>query len=265
MCGKQYASFDMMPLKVDISETMQYSQSPGTKAGMDMSIAMAQYNRFLIDQMDRRLELLAIFGLPPGLTSESQHLNLPEAKIGANDCWDQSTACSISSRPSSPGSSSRYASDTVCLEKTDEENNTTVMIRNIVGHCSRKMLLDFMDRHGFKGKYNLLYLPQRFGGKGCFHYAFVNFLTAVTASEFQARMQGFNEVAVFGDNVAETSWSQCQGLEANVEKFRNSSVMHPSVEDECRPLFFKNGKVVSFPKPTRTLKLDRRKRDSDGA
>jgi hypothetical protein len=122
------------------------------------------------------------------------------------------------------------------------------------------MLVDFMDRHAFEGKYNLLYLPQRFAGKGCFHYAFVNFVTDRTAAEFRERFNGYYETDMFGDLFAEISWSQCQGLEANIEKFRNSSVMHPSVHDECKPLLFKDGKVVPFPKPTRKIRQDKRNR-----
>jgi hypothetical protein len=122
------------------------------------------------------------------------------------------------------------------------------------------MLLDFMDRHSFLGKYDLLYLPQKFAGKGCFHYAFINFVRHDIAMEFQSRLNGCSEADLFGNKSAEISWSECQGLQPNIEKFRNSSVMHPSVEEECRPLLFKDGKIVCFPKPTRKLKLERRNR-----
>merc|ERR1712217_309290 len=210
------------------------------------------------------MELLAIIGPPPGLTNEPEDKFLESPmKITINDCWDQSTACSSSPRQSSPTRSVESSFD-LCepcfFERTSEENQTTLIIQNIVGHCTRKMLLDFLDRHGLQGKYNLLYLPQRFAGEGCFHYAFVNFVTNRMAIDFQDRFNGCDDAVLFGDLAAEISWSQCQGLEANIEKFRNSSVMHSSVKEECRPLLFKDGRVVPFPKPTRRVKRDRRNR-----
>jgi hypothetical protein len=141
-----------------------------------------------------------------------------------------------------------------------EDSQTNLIIRNLVGHCSRSMLLDFMDRHQFWGRYNLVYLPQRFAGQGCFHYAFVNFVDHDAAMEFMGRLHGCNEADLFGEKLAEISWAQCQSLEANIEKYRNSSVMHSAVEDECKPLLFEDGKIVPFPKPTRKIRQERKTR-----
>jgi len=118
--------------------------------------------------------------------------------------------------------------------------------------------MDFLDRHGFQGKYDFLYLPLRFDGKGCVPYAFINFVTQNAAVDFEARLTGCNDMSIFGENFAEIEYSQSQGIEANVEKFRNSCIMHHSADDECRPLMFEDGKVVPFPKPTRRIKPDRR-------
>jgi hypothetical protein len=122
------------------------------------------------------------------------------------------------------------------------------------------MLIAFMDRLGFQGKYNLLYLPRCFTSKRCFHYAFVNFTCEEVAVEFQACAHGFADTQLFGESVADVSLSQCQGLQANIAKYRNSSVMHHSVPDDCKPLLFQDGEAVPFPKPTKRIKEDRRAR-----
>mmetsp|Transcript_112375 Transcript_112375/g.176863 ORF Transcript_112375/g.176863 Transcript_112375/m.176863 type:complete len:256 (-) Transcript_112375:10-777(-) len=145
-------------------------------------------------------------------------------------------------------------------EPETSEVQTTCMLRNLPSRYTREMFVRTLDLHGFKGKYNLLYLPQRFGSGGCFHYAFVNFVTTRIATKFQSHIDGASDSEIFGDASAEIAWSDCQGLEANVEKYRNSSVMHPAVDDECRPLLLENGNVVPFPKPTKKIKQDRRNR-----
>jgi len=215
--------------------------------------------------------LFAIIGPPPGLTLPQDEmligpppgLTLPQKDL-YNDCWDQSTTASRSSRSSSLSSQTTRNSidceEPCFFETCSQDSQTTLIIRNIARHCTRKMLLDFMDRQGFHREYNLVYLPMRFADSGNFCYAFVNFVSESMAMKFQETLNGCDDEDIFGENCAEISWSQCQGLDANIEKFRNSSAMHPSVDDECRPLLLKNGKVVAFPQPTQKIKQDRRKR-----
>jgi hypothetical protein len=244
----------MMPLKVEFSSMLKdpAHQSPVAAGLLKTNGALVQQIRLLMEQsecIERRLrcmELFALIGPPPGLTQPQPELLKASA--------DASRSKSTDSFPCSSQNSDRP------FEIMSQESQTTLMIRNIVGHCTRNMLLDFIDRKGFHGRYTLLYLPQRFAGKGCFHHAFVDFVGNDAAMEFQTRLNGCSDEDLFGDKSVEISWSQCQGLEANIEKFRNSSVMHPSVEDECRPILFKDGNVVPFPKPTRKLKLERRNR-----
>jgi hypothetical protein len=235
MCGKQKVA----PLKVDLYRELskQADQSPVTSPLRDTSADLVQYRQLLLNQKEQidlalhRMELLAIIGLPPGLDVDSKpkFVPPPQPLLGPD-------------------------------RRSTQTAQTTLIIRNIVGNCNRRMLVKFMNRHGFQGKYNLLYLPQRFPDQGCFHYAFVNFVSEDAASEFQAQLNGCDEEDLFGEQYADISWSRCQGLQANIEKFRNSSVMHPSVEEACRPLLLKDGKAIPFPKPTRRIKHDRRGR-----
>lgn len=223
-------------------------------------LLMRQYEQFqaLRSQMlateALRSQMLATVGAPPGLDDVHEF----PIKSNTNFGWDQSTTCSSSQRSASPGASSAEHEQNHTVE--DQQELTTMIIRNVVGHCTRDMLISFMDEQGFKGKYNLLYLPRCFASQRCFHYAFVNFVSEDVAVNFQALLHGYGDTELFGENVADISLSQCQGLEANIAKYRNSSVMHHSVPNECRPLLFENGHEVPFPKPTKRIKEDRRAR-----
>jgi hypothetical protein len=93
-------------------------------------------------------------------------------------------------------------------------------------------------------------------------YAFVNFTSGEAALEFLvagANAQGFAESACVGEGGSRTSWAVgMQGLQAAIEKYRDSSVMHAVVPDQCKPLLIKNGQIVSFPKPTKRIPKPRR-------
>ena len=41
-----------------------------------------------------------------------------------------------------------------------------------------------------------------------------------------------------------------QGLKAHIRRWRNSPVMHPNVPDLFKPVMFKKGSRVPFPRPT---------------
>lgn len=43
-----------------------------------------------------------------------------------------------------------------------------------------------------------------------------------------------------------------QGLQANVKRFRNSSIM-AVVPEDCKPMVFKRGVMQQFPTPTKKL------------
>merc|ERR1711988_700022 len=49
-------------------------------------------------------------------------------------------------------------------------------------------------------------------------------------------------------------WSTCQGLDANVERYRNSPLMHHSVPEECKPAVYDyTGVEAVFPEPTKSI------------
>eukprot|EP00419_Tripos_fusus_P041105 CAMPEP_0172790860 /NCGR_PEP_ID=MMETSP1074-20121228/208181_1 /TAXON_ID=2916 /ORGANISM="Ceratium fusus, Strain PA161109" /LENGTH=155 /DNA_ID=CAMNT_0013627915 /DNA_START=713 /DNA_END=1181 /DNA_ORIENTATION=- len=67
------------------------------------------------------------------------------------------------------------------------------------------------------------------------------------AMRAQEHFHGFLLPANPSNNVCEVSWGKpVQGLEANIERFWNSPVMHQVVPDEFKPMLFSQGCPTPF-------------------
>merc|ERR1719487_189195 len=132
---------------------------------------------------------------------------------------------------------------------------TTVMVRNIPNNYNRTMLLDLLDSLGFSGRYDFVYLPMDFRRNANLGYAFVNGVTSQDAEQIMQYLNNFTRWACASDKVCQTSWGEpLQGLDAHVERFRNSPVRHPSIPEEFQPLLFVNGVPTSLPPPTKRIR-----------
>jgi len=145
------------------------------------------------------------------------------------------------------------------IEGRDISTMTTVILRNVPNSYTRDDLLDFLDSHGFYGRYDFLYLPVKFGSSCAFGYALINLLDHEDARRFQAYFHNFSSWSVPCSNTASVSWSKAhQGLAEHVERYRNSPMMHASMPDECKPIILRNGVRVPFPPPTKKAPDKRR-------
>jgi len=132
---------------------------------------------------------------------------------------------------------------------------TTVMLHNLPEGYTRRMLLNLLDSEGFEGKYDFAYLPVAFDTLTGLNHAFVNMLSPAEADRLQEHFNGFKNWEFESDKVCSVSWNdKQQGLEALVERYRNSPVMHESVPEECKPLLIVDGRHVLFPPPTQRIK-----------
>jgi len=167
----------------------------------------------------------------------------------------------LSSMTSSLASSVSDDSNDVGDNLESATPKTSLMLRNIPNCYSRTWLLELLDGHGFKGFYNLVYLPIDFDTQCGFGYAFVNFIDAQSAETFMLRLQGFQRWATPSDKVLDVTWSNAhQGFEAHVERYRNSPIMHETVPDELKPVIFVSGERVPFPPPTKKPRAPRTRR-----
>lgn len=144
------------------------------------------------------------------------------------------------------------------LEPAFDGKKTTVMLRNLPNNYSRAMVIEMLDQEGFKRGYDFLYLPMDFKTRACLGYAFVNLVSAIDVPRFWANFNGFSKWALPSQKVCGVTWSgPHQGLEAHVERYRNSPVMHDSVPENYKPAIFKDGVRAAFPPPTKTTRAPR--------
>jgi len=135
---------------------------------------------------------------------------------------------------------------------------TTVMVRNLPLSFTRPELEEVLNDEGFREQYNFIYLPAKLTTGAAFGYAFVNFVTAEEATRFLKTFHGYDRWSVPAAGRAVTHISQeLQGLEANINRYRNSSLMHASVPDWVRPALYRSGERIPFAPPTVELRPPR--------
>jgi len=138
---------------------------------------------------------------------------------------------------------------------------TTVMMRNLPNDLSGHMLLDLLNEHGFRGLYNLVYLPMDYHRKAGFGYAFIDLVSHEAAERFREHFEGFCDWGMVSHKVCTVSWSDAlQGKQAHIDRYRNSPVMHAVVPAGFKPMLFENGVHVPFPPPTKSVRAPRLRR-----
>jgi RNA recognition motif-containing protein len=162
----------------------------------------------------------------------------------------------IRSPPVSPAPVKQAAAQ-VATEQcaTDPDSRTTIIVKNLPEGCTHNELHRILDEVGLGGLYNFIYVPFDFKKNIVLRYGFVNFEQHTQAVKAMASLDGFSGWAVDSEKGCEVEWGGAQqSLQANIERYRNSPLMHVSVPDEYRPVVFKRGVRVAFPAPTRVVK-----------
>jgi RNA recognition motif-containing protein len=143
-------------------------------------------------------------------------------------------------------------------EKAESERRTTVMLRNLPNNYTRDMLLQHIDCLGFSGLYDFFYMPIDFNSQASMGYAFVNLISSEHAQKFMKDFDGFFEWVIPTRKRCIVNWSDPhQGLDSNVDRYRNSPIMHKDVPDLFKPALFVNGMRVEFPQATKKLRCPR--------
>lgn len=142
----------------------------------------------------------------------------------------------------------------------ESDDRTTVMMRHIPNNYTFEMLIRTLNETlGFRARYDFVYLPMDFARNANLGYAFINCTTPANGRELLSCLQGFSQwIDSASDKVCEAVWGEpVQGLEANIERFRNSPVMHELVPLTFKPTLFQNGIPVAFPPPTKRIRAPR--------
>jgi len=143
----------------------------------------------------------------------------------------------------------------VATRKQSEDMRTTLMLRNLPNDYTRELFLDMLDDECLAGEYDFVYFPVDFQTGSGLGYAFVNFTSHEEAVRAWQLLDGFNDWVVGSTKICEVRWSNpVQGLNANVQRYRNSPVMHDQVPDSYKPVVFSNGVRVEYPAPKKPIK-----------
>jgi len=124
------------------------------------------------------------------------------------------------------------------------------------------MVMDVLRDAGFADHVTFIYIPMNLRSRGNFGYAFVDFASATVAGQCKERLEGFNEWSEPSGKVLETGWCDTQGLDAHIQRYRNSPLMHESVDDELKPALFNDGIRAAFPEPTKNIRPPRVRKQS---
>jgi hypothetical protein len=131
----------------------------------------------------------------------------------------------------------------------DESLRTSVMLRNIPNKYTQRMLLSVVHELGFSQEcFDFFYLPIDFRNKCNVGYAFINFLTNQAAKQFFRALDGYQLRAFNSDKVCAVAWARVQGLQGNIEHYRNSPIAGVPIP-QYRPLLFEHGVEIQFPEP----------------
>lgn len=141
--------------------------------------------------------------------------------------------------------------DAAKAPSSEDSEQTTLMFRNLPESFTRQGLEILLNAEGFGMLYDFIYLPAELGSGNCFGYAFVNMATPMAAQQFVEHFQGFDRWPQPDARRAVVHFSEAlQGLHEQIERYRNSPLMHSSVSDDIRPAIYSRGTRVCFPAPT---------------
>lgn len=214
------------------------------RSGTDCDVKLVVKNTFLEYKHKARLGSLArSISTPPALEPSSR---------------DRDSA-KMYRPPSTSSISTELGTDSEGSSEAEQEWRTTVMLRNLPNNYTRAMLLKHIDEKGFVGLYDFFYLPIDFNTQACLGYAFINLRSPANACALLRAFDGFYDWLIPTRKRCMVGWSNPhQGLASNIERYRNSPVMHKDVPDAFKPCVFNHlSERTSFPSPTKRLRCPR--------
>lgn len=138
------------------------------------------------------------------------------------------------------------------------ESHTTVMVRNLNKRLTQSDLVQRINEMGHRGLYDFAYMPMNFREEGNFGYAFVNFRSPTLAVNFTSQACIVEQDSADDSQRWQTSWSTCQGIEQNIERYRNSPLLHEVVPGDSKPTMFdERGGQLQFPSATKAIRKPR--------
>lgn len=127
------------------------------------------------------------------------------------------------------------------------EAKTTLMLRNLPNKYTREMLLEEIADKGLLHMLDFFYLPIDMRHKCNVGYCFLNIADPANLDTFVNAFDNASLKLVKSTKKCIVSEAKLQGLEQNIEAYRNSAVM--SMAEKYHPILWVNGHQVPFPAP----------------
>jgi hypothetical protein len=139
-----------------------------------------------------------------------------------------------------------------------DAQRTTLIVRQTPREITRRRVMHALGEQGFGGDFDFLYCPLDYVSQKGFGYVLLNFTSPGAAGRFREKFHARpGSWLVAGHASAlDIVWAigeNRQGLQANIERYRNSPVMHGIVPDEFKPIVLTRGRRVAFGRPTQKL------------
>jgi hypothetical protein len=125
---------------------------------------------------------------------------------------------------------------------------TTLMLHNLPTEFLQEDLIEVLDKEGFGGFYDFVYLPMESGFGRNIGHAIVNLTRHEYGLALAAKLQGRTAWFGFHGIQCQVTWSvHSQGISQLIEHYRDHPGNHDSVPTEMRPSFFSKGFPAPFP------------------
>jgi hypothetical protein len=204
----------------------------------------AQVASLLCPLSEERLRLLA------------DSIAVSDSKPSTQSVWHRELC---SSRNSTALPSPALSDDSLSeSESLSGSQRTTLIVRQVPREITRQRAVQALEEQGLGNDIDFLYCPLDYISKKGFGYVLLNFTSPRTAVHFRERFQGQPASWLVAGHASplDIVWAigeSRQGLQANIDRYRNSPVMHSIVPDEFKPIVLSRGRRVAFGRPTEKL------------
>ncbi|CAK9021009.1 unnamed protein product [Durusdinium trenchii] len=175
----------------------------------------------------------------------AQYSRLQGSYVWPENIWPETPSLDAqwSVTPESGASLQGFGSD-----EMGADTRTTLVLKNLPRHFDKDALKDLLEKLGFRGFFDFLYVPLQWNQESCVGYGLVN----LTSHEVALRL--WNHFRKGASENLEVCWdTRHQGLDQLIKYYRNNSVMHPLLPEHCKPMLLLSGEKVDFPPPTKAL------------
>lgn len=101
---------------------------------------------------------------------------------------------------------------------------TTVMLRNIPNKYTRESLIEQLNKSGYQGQFDFIYLPIDFNSKCNVGYGFINFKNSSVCARFHSEFHNKQTKTVLpgysSNKTCEVVYARLQGRDANMENMK---------------------------------------------